>query len=38
MDKSILMSRNHLVSTLKKSNKEFTKADIVKYVRDGGME
>ena len=38
MDKSILMSRNHLVSTLKKSNKEFTKADIVKYVEDEGIE
>ena len=32
------MSRNHLVSTLKKSNKEFTKADIVKYVEDEGIE
>ncbi len=38
MDKSIIMSRNHLVATLKKSNKEFTKADIIHYVETEGIE
>ena len=32
------MSRNHLVATLKKSNKEFTKADIIHYVETEGIE
>lgn len=38
MEKSITMSRNHLVATLKKSNKDFTKADIIRYVEDEGIE
>lgn len=38
MEKTIMMSRNHLVQKLGKSNKEFTKADIIKYVEQEGIE
>lgn len=38
MEKSIMMSRNHVVATLKKSNKDFTMDDIVRYVEEESIE
>ncbi|MDR0363601.1 MAG: glutamine synthetase family protein [Bacteroidales bacterium] len=38
MKKNIEMSLNPLVKYLKKSPKEFTKADIIKFIEDNGIE
>ena len=38
MDKSIEMSPNKLVKYLKKPATEFTRADIVKYCQENGVE
>ncbi|MBQ2452390.1 MAG: glutamine synthetase, partial [Bacteroidales bacterium] len=38
MNKELLLNPNKIVAALGKSNKEFTKADIIKYITDEGIK